>query len=230
MAAIQFAPLYLYQIEHLESVLDYVDTDERWVKFEKCVSHLFSHLPRNKSTFIEHIKKGGSPYFYHILSKLKETKDLAFLANCPRAYPSLFRHVYFAVENGEPTILGKGAIWFQDKSVTLQAAKKYAPSVDYVESQQTCVVLSVENCHLHYPEMSHPCQSDALDTFPTRCDSFEKVCLANKTIIQMPWTVNYTHPQTLPLYTYCIQTQNSDVWFYSWNKNIHTAYHAYLHH
>lgn len=228
MASLQFVPLYMYQREHLEFILDYVNTDDRWVKFEACFSHLFPDLPRDKSLFLNCISKGGCAYYYHILSNLRETQGLEFLANCPKAYPSLFRHVFFNIDNGQPVILSKGALWFQSKNDCLQSAKKYKPSLDYPESHGSCVILSVENCHLHYPDTSHPINSDDPTTFCTQCDSFDKLHVGNNTIIKMPWVINYDHHHTIPLYIYCIQ--NSDVWFYSWSKNIQAAYDAYYHH
>lgn len=227
MANLKFVPLYAYQKQHMEHILEYVNTNHYWVKFKTCISHLFPHLPRDTTSILELVEKGGCPYYYHILSKLKETQCLAFLTNCPRAHPSLFRHVYFSIDKGEVTILGKGALWFQSKNACLESGKKYCPSIDFPESLGCQVILSVENCHLHYPDMSHACKVEALSTFCTPCDKFEKLCTSNNTIIQMPWSVNYDHHHMVPLYVYCIH--NKDIWFYSWSKNIQAAYDAYLH-
>ena len=224
MCGLRFIPLYEYQRVHLEHVLEIVEVENLWLELEDCCDSL-GEIAQDKKAFVHFISRGGCAYYYHLLSRLKCHKVLSSLVtNC--SPESLFRHVYLYVENEEPVILSKGALWFADESQCRKRALNYEPSIDI--TPEGGMLLTVENCHPHFPEMSHSLKN-AFNTlvFTSDCSGYERAILENEVIVKMPWKTGSDQSTSKPMNIFCLQ--NVDVWFYSYSNDLLTAYHEHIH-
>lgn len=225
MSALRLIPLYNYQREHLEVILNHIDSHNQWLQFETCCRGILGKINHDRDFIVNSISKGGCAYYYAILSELRSDKDLSFLAEFSNSQ-SLFRHVYLQIENGTPTILSKGTLWMGNEQKCRELAKSYTPSVDIPDSSNCVILLSVENCHFHYPEISHSIKC-ARQTFTSPCDNCEQVLIGDKLIVKMPWTIDSKSIPSDFMHIYCLQ--NEDTWFYSLNDDLSQAYHELIH-
>ena len=224
MGGLRFIPLYEYQRAHLESVLEIVEVENLWFELGDCCASL-GKITQDKNDFVRFISRGGCAYYYYLLFRLKCHEVLSALAT-DHSPESLFRHVYLYVENEEPVILSKGALWFGDESQCRKRALNYKPSIDI--SPEGSMLLTVENCHPHFPEMSHSLKNTLNTlTFTSDCSGYERAILENEAIIKMPWKTGSELITSKPMNIFCLQ--KADTWFYSHSNDLLTAYHEHIH-
>lgn len=224
MVALRLIPLYAYQKVHLENILKIVNVENLWSEFSSCCSSL-GEIKHDKSSAINFIARGGCAYYYYLLSVLKSDDNLSFLVANPSP-ESLFRHVYLYVEKGEPVILSKGSLWFGDESQCRNRAVNYTPSIDI--TPQGHMLLTVENCHPHFPRISHPLQKEHnAQSFTSDGNYCQHVTLENEVLVKMPWQVESEWGASKPMFVFCLQSV--DTWFYSFSGDLLTAYHEHIH-
>ena len=226
MASFKMIPMSSSQMESLDAFLEKVDLSKRWddllAKVDMITPKDDNHL-RCKEEFKTFIANGGNAYFNYLQIQLKD--DECWSNDIHKCHShSAFRHVWLCIEDGEPIVLVKSPLWFDNQEQCLTNGARYKPSIDYVDSHsKTNVILTIENRHVYYPDIcDQPCS--IYNCFAATDRFYPNMEINGRKIVQLPWSIDRPGRK---LFIYCIERE--DEWFYATSRSLIGAYHEYCH-
>ena len=137
------------------------------------------------------------------------------------------------VDNGEVTLLNKSSLYYRDISECLSCGYRYQPSVDFVETIDTFVLLTIEvktSDSFVLPVINTagisqwPLSGSRDNRLEHKGTYYDYAVIRNYYMIKMPWWVE-DHKGKLFIY----YIKKFDTWLYSYQGVIDKAHHQVLH-